>query len=204
MMMAGQNVTVIAIVSLVRGIAIAASLLGGAAPAADLYQPNNWSNLAVDRVARGIGDSITILIFENAVATNATGNGASRRSRHGGRVGFGRSFDQTAQLTLDNGFEGDSQTRRSGQMVAQISAVVDAVLPNGDLRISGTQILHINSERTTIAVRGRVRREDITTENSVLSSRLAEAEINYDGRGFVSRGAKPGIITRLFALLGLS
>lgn len=177
---------------------------GNALFAADLYKPNSWSNLAVDRVARNVGDSITVLIYENSVATNSARNGAKRRSRYGGRVGFGSSFDKSARLELDNGFDGDSETGRAGRMVAQMSAVVESVLPNGDLRVSGAQVLRINNERTNIAVRGRVRREDISPDNTVLSSRLADAEINYDGRGFVSRGARPGIISRLFAWLGLS
>lgn len=190
-------------------VRVACAVLLGAAigspiHAADLYKPNSWSNLAVDRVARQRGDSITILIYENSTATNSARNGSKRSSRYGGRVGYGSSFDKSVQLGLDNSFDGDSQTRRSGQMVAQISAVVDEVLPNGDLRVSGAQILNINNERTNIVVRGRVRREDITSENTILSSRLADAEINYNGNGFVTRGAKPGLVSRIFAWLGLS
>ena len=188
------------------GFSVAAllALLPAPSLAADLYRSNGWAALASDRVARQPGDSITILIFENSSAANSARNGSKRTSRYGGRIGYGSSFDKSAQLSLDNGFDGDSQTRRSGQMVAQISAVVDAILPNGDLRISGTQLLNINNERTNIAVRGRVRPADITAENAVLSSRIADAEINYNGSGFVTRGAKPGIVTRIFAWLGLS
>ena len=78
------------------------------------------------------------------------------------------------------------------------------MLPNGDYRITGEQRMHVNGENTTIAVRGRIRQADIRPDNSVLSSRIAEAEINYDGKGFVSRSAKPGILNRIFRFLGLS
>ena len=52
-------------------------------------------------------------------------------------------------------------------------------------------------------VRGRVRPDDINGQNAVLSSRIADANIEYDGKGFASRGAKPGIVTQIFSWLGL-
>jgi flagellar L-ring protein precursor FlgH len=88
-------------------------------------------------------------------------------------------------------------------MVAQISAVVEEVLSNGDLRVSGGQELNINGDRTFIRVKGRVRAADVAASNVVLSSRLAEATIDYDGLGFVSRSAAPGLVARAFAWLGI-
>jgi flagellar L-ring protein precursor FlgH len=178
--------------------------LATAAHAADLYKASAWSALATDRVARQPGDSLTIIIYENAAASNSASNGSKRTSHVGGRLTAGPSFDKTAGLDLDSGFNGDSQTGRSGNMVAQISAVIDAVLPNGDLKISGAQALRINNERTNIQLRGRIRPADISTDNTVISSRIADAEINYDGSGFVTRGAKPSIVARIFAWLGLA
>lgn len=187
-------------------VVFGAALIGlaiGPVQAADLYRAET-QGLAVDRVARKPGDSITILILENSTAANSARNGAKRSSRYAGRIGFGTSFDKSAQLALDNDFDGDSQTRRSGQMVGQISATITGVLPNGDFTITGTQLLHINNERTKIGVRGRIRPVDIGADNTILSSRIADAQIEYDGRGFVTRGAKPGLISRVFAWLGLS
>jgi flagellar L-ring protein precursor FlgH len=80
---------------------------------------------------------------------------------------------------------------------------VEEVLPNGDLRISGEQELDIAGERSHIRLKGRVRRSDISASNAVLSSRIADARIEYNGKGFASRGAKPGIISRVFNFLGL-
>jgi len=54
-----------------------------------------------------------------------------------------------------------------------------------------------------IGVRGRIRPYDISAENAVLSSRIADAQIDYDGKGFVSRSAKPGLLNRIFSFLGL-
>jgi flagellar L-ring protein FlgH len=80
---------------------------------------------------------------------------------------------------------------------------VTQVEPNGDLRVSGWQRLNINGESTNIKVSGRIRRDDVSSENTVLSSRLADAMIDYNGRGFASRSAKPGVVTRIFNWLGI-
>ena len=89
------------------------------------------------------------------------------------------------------------------KLVAQITVVVTDILPNGDFLVLGEQLMRVNGENTRIAVRGRVRRADITSQNTVMSSRLGDAQISYDGHGFVSRSAKPGIVNRVFSFLGL-
>jgi len=74
---------------------------------------------------------------------------------------------------------------------------------NGDLRVVGSQVLNLSGEKTVIRVRGRVRAADVSATNAVLSNRLADAEIDYDGKGYVSRSGKPGVLTRVFNWLGL-
>ena len=84
-----------------------------------------------------------------------------------------------------------------------MTASVTRILPNGDMEIGGLQRLGINGEATLVEVRGRIRPQDIDGDNCVPSNRIADAQINYNGKGFVSRSAKPGLIQRLFGLLGL-
>jgi flagellar L-ring protein precursor FlgH len=172
------------------------------ARADDLYRHDNWAAMTADRHADKVGDVLNVLVFENATASNTAQNGSSKGTHVSGQVGAGSHFNETAGLGLDGRFDGTGQTARAGRMVAQISVTVEAVLPNGDLLIAGQQRLNINKERTFIKLRGRVRRDDIR-DNSVASSRIADAEIDYDGSGFVSRSTKPGLITRIFNFLGL-
>jgi len=186
-------------VSLVLGAVL---LLGGPAAAADLYANSEWAAMASDRQASRVGDSLTVVIFENAVASNTAQNGTDRQTRLAGQISGG-SLSETGQLSLEGDLERRGQTARSGKIVAQISVTVDAILPNGDLRVSGQQLLSINGERTHLRLKGRVRRADISSGNSVLSTRLADVEIDYDGTGFVTRGSKPGIVDRIFGWLGL-
>ena len=112
-------------------------------------------------------------------------------------------FHKDAEISFGGGYTGRGEVRRSERFISQMSLTVRDVLPNGDLIVGGEQFLFINGEKTRIGVRGRVRPADIRSDNSVVSTRIADAEIDYDGRGFVSRSAKPGLISRLFSFLGL-
>lgn len=172
------------------------------ATAQDLYGGGNWPAMASDRRAAAIGDAITVVILESAEASNTTQSSSSRTTTLGGGLRAG-GIDESGQLNLGGGFTGRGEMRRSERLVAQLSVTIESVLPNGDYRITGKQQLHVNGENTVIGIRGRIRPADIASDNSVLSSRIAEAQIDYAGKGFVSRGAKPGLITRLFNLLGL-
>lgn len=176
--------------------------LASAAMSEDLYRPGSWPALASDRTAARIGDSLTIVVFENATASNSSQKGSGKRTKLKGEIIEMGAPLEAGSVGIDTEFQGNGQTARSGRMVAQISVVVDDVMPNGDLRVSGRQILNINGEKTTIRVRGRVRPADISADNTVLSSRLADATIDYNGSGFISRSAQPGIVNRIFNWLG--
>lgn len=182
------------------------AILGFAAmplQAEQLYSGDSWAAVATDQRAGAVGDIITIVISETSRATSSLRNGSSRSTDIGGGV-RGVGVDEDVSLEFGGSYAGRGETVRSEQFVAQMSAVVTGLLDNGDLEIEGRQLLMINGEETEVFVRGRIRRLDIQEGNFVLSSRIANAEINYDGEGFVSRSAKPGLITRVFRFLGIS
>ncbi|HEX9933320.1 MAG TPA: flagellar basal body L-ring protein FlgH [Allosphingosinicella sp.] len=188
-----------------RALAVAALLAFAAAPAAaeNLYRNGNWPAMSSDRRAQGVGDAVTIAVFQASEATNSAQTSTRRSTDLAGGISGG-GIGEEAELSFGGGFTGRGEARRSERFVAQLTVTVTAVLPNGDFAVAGEQWLLINGERTRIAVRGRIRQADISSENIVLSSRIADAQIDYDGRGFVSRSARPGLVTRLFRFLGLS
>ena len=189
------------LIALIAASALA-SLAAAGASGEDLFKHDRWPALASDRSAQGVGDILTVLVLESATGVHSAESSTRRDSSVSGRVSGG-PVDESASLGLGGQFKGSAQTERTGRLVAQISVTVDEVYPNGDLAVSGTHLLTINRERTRIRLRGRVRRADIASGNTVLSSRLAGAEIDYDGSGFVSRSARPGLIQRIFGFLGL-
>lgn len=184
------------------GVAMLAAFVQAPALAENLYRESNWAALGADRRASAVGDMLTVVIFQAAEASNSAQNSSRRDSQAGGGLRAG-SLDESADIRFGGGYSGRGEVRRSERLIAQITVLVEAVLPNGDLAVTGEQHLQVNGETTRIGVRGRVRPEDILSDNRILSSRIADAQINYDGRGFVSRSARPGLINRLFSFLGL-
>lgn len=183
-------------------LAAAMSCVGGSAQAEQLYDRGNWSALASDQRASEVGDVITVVIAESARATSRLQNGSSRRTDIGGGIRAG-GLDEDASLDFGGSYSGRGEVTRSDQFVARMSAQVIEVFENGDLLIEGHQQMLINDEETRVTVRGRIRPVDIQDGNFVLSSRLAGAQINYDGEGFVSRSARPGLLNRIFSFLGI-
>lgn len=173
-----------------------------AASADDLFKRNRWANIASDQKAAEIGDVLTVVVYQNAESRNAADNDARRRRSLDGAI-KGGGTDESGQLSLNFDYGGHGETRRSESFVTQISVSVQLVLANGDLLIGGDQLMNVNGEKTTIQIRGRVRPADISGDNQVLSTRIADAQINYHGEGFVSRNARSGVVGWVFGVLGL-
>jgi flagellar L-ring protein precursor FlgH len=96
-------------------------------------------------------------------------------------------------------FAGTGSTSRTGQLQAFVSAKVTEVMPNGDMAIEGTKEVTINRERQILRIRGQVRSRDVTPNNVVLSTAIANMEVVFDGKGIVSDANKPGFLYRFFS-----
>lgn len=170
------------------------------AQAESLYDPENFRELAADHRAHRVGDNITILIYESATATSRADSTANRSSR----VDLSATdLDETVggSFSTDNTFQGGGQERRSGEVVARVSVSVVAIADNGELSVKGAQKIALNNETQQISVAGRLRPQDISPDNTVLSSRLSDANIEFKGRGMLSSRQKPGLIVRFFQWL---
>ena len=170
------------------------------ASATDLYSGGNWPALTSDRAAQNVGDSLTVLIQEASQATDSTQNVAKGGAGVAGQGSAG-SYKNNGQINLSGNYNYSvsGQNGHSGQLVAQISVVVDSVLSNGDLHVAGDQLININGKKTQIHLTGRVRPADIGRANTVLSSYLADAEIVYGGPGLSRSDRKPGLFGRMFS-----
>lgn len=169
----------------------------------DLYKVGTTQSLASDRNGSQVGDAVTVIIVQAAESSTSMQSGSRKSSNLAGRLNVSR-IDENANFSLGGSYEGRGEVRRSERFVTQMTASIAEVLPNGDFILDGIQRLNINGEATAVKVRGRIRPADIDSDNRVPSNRLADAQINYDGKGFVSRSAKPGLLQRIFSVLGLS
>lgn len=183
-------------------VAIIGSTIATPAAAENLYKGGAFPAIASDIKAAAVGDAVTIVIFENASASNRVTNRSSKQTQLGGGLSVG-SIDERGSLDFGGGFTGTGEVSRSEQLVARITAQVTGMAPNGDMMIEGQHDMRINGENRNIRIRGRIRAVDIMSDNSVISSRIADAQINFDGKGFVSRSAKPGLLNRIFSFLGI-
>jgi flagellar L-ring protein precursor FlgH len=174
-----------------------------------LVERETYRSLVADQRAVRPGDNLTVLITENAVAsttattaTNKEGSvtGAASYARtKDNATPYGRSLSGSIDLTED--FKGGGRIERTGKLLARITVVVEAVEPNGMLVVHGEQDIFVNEERQRIAVVGRVRPQDIGTDNTVLSTRLAQAKIEMSGQGLLAEKQKPGVLTRFLSWL---
>jgi flagellar L-ring protein precursor FlgH len=98
--------------------------------------------------------------------------------------------------------DGAGSTQRSGRLLAQLSVRVTDVNENGDLVVAGRKSVRVNGEDQVITLNGVVRPRDIAESNTVLSSRIADMRIRFDGEGFVADQSRPGLLARLFRRLG--
>ncbi|TMQ11316.1 MAG: flagellar basal body L-ring protein FlgH [Deltaproteobacteria bacterium] len=103
--------------------------------------------------------------------------------------------------TTDQKFSGNGQVKREGTVTAILPVRVGQILPSGDLFVEGTKVVMVGAEEHHIYVSGIVRRVDIADDDSVPSSRIADAEIEYTGRGDISDTQRRGWLARTLSKL---
>jgi flagellar L-ring protein FlgH len=167
--------------------------LQAASPAPSMYS---------DRIARRVGDVVTIQIVENssasAVASTNTKEeyGASLDGSGSGGLKFIPLFSATGNTKSEH--KGDGRTVRQGSVTGVLTAKVVEVFPNGNLRIEGQKSVIINGERQLTVLTGVVRPEDVTLQNTVTSDLIADAQITFKGKGVLANAERPGFFARLF------
>jgi flagellar L-ring protein precursor FlgH len=184
-----------------------ASLLLACAMAApcgaqSLYSEERFQSLTADRRAVKVGDALTVLVYENSSASQS----ADTVTEKGGGLNLGvgvNARNYGAKISTGEEFTGKGRIQRSGRLAAQITVTVSEVLDNGDLRVSGRQQIVVNGENQLLQLTGRVRPVDLTEANTVASTRIADAEINYVGEGILAEKQRQGVLTRVLSWLGL-
>jgi flagellar L-ring protein precursor FlgH len=157
-----------------------------------------------DQRASHVGDILTVLINidDSAKTTNSTSS--SRTSGVTAGIPHLLGLESSLGKILPGGYDpanalatnskttndGAGAVNRAEKISLTIAAVVSAVLPNGNLVIQGTQEVRTNTEVRQLTIAGIVRPEDIASNNTIQHTQIAEARINYGGRGDISRVQK--------------
>lgn len=168
------------------------------------------TGLFEDLRARRLNDLITVRVFENISASGKADTNAKRNSSLdagvqdffglplSASVNKGRfMLTPSVSASMEDDFKGSGATTREGKLVGTITAKVVEVMPNGNLVIESRKDITINNERQTLVFRGMVRQDDVATDNSIVSSRVADAEIYFVGDGVIQDKQRPGWLVRI-------
>ncbi|WP_140944085.1 flagellar basal body L-ring protein FlgH [Candidatus Thermokryptus mobilis] len=154
-----------------------------------------------DHKAFKVGDVITIIVIEVSSAENNIKRSTSRSGNINGSVsGSGAlSFIPESGFSIgtENEFKGQGSTSSRGAVKAKISAKVVGIDSAGNLVIEGKRKVSINGDAQIIRIKGVVRPSDVNWDNSVFSYNIANAEIEFSGKGMTYRNQSPSWITRL-------
>jgi flagellar L-ring protein precursor FlgH len=171
-------------------------LAAGPAPAETIIP--GAGSIFSDHSALAVGDALTILIVESTQAAKSTltktHTGTSNDLGSNGRLDFLGSWG----LSADNQSLGEGSTARRGDLHARITAKITEIDENGLLVVEGRRSVVVNGEDEIIILRGSVRPQDVLQNNTVFSTYLADASIEYSGKGVLASAERPGIISRIF------
>ena len=171
-----------------------------------IYQVGRDVALFENPIARHVGDVVTIVLSE---ATNAQKSATTSTSKattdtmpgvslFGSPVTIHGSSVLSANVNDASKFDGAGNSAQSNSLTGSITATVAKVLPNGNLYLKGKKQIWINQGMENVMLSGVVRPIDLAPDNSVSSSRVANARITYDGRGAIADANAAGWLSRFF------
>src|SRR5690348_7841124 len=177
-----------------------------APPPADgaIYHDAGSLELFSDPRAHRVGDILTIVLAENTQASKKAETTTSKKDSVdvGAATLWGKTFPlnggKIASLSGNNGFDGSGSSSQSNQLSGQITVTVAQRLSNGNLVLRGEKWLTINQGRELVRISGIARPEDISPDNTILSTRIANAQIAYTGSGTLADANTQGWLSRFF------
>ena len=185
--------------------------LPAAANNGSIYQAGFEQNLYSDRKAYRIGDIITITLNEKTQASKNANSAIGKNSNTS--IGLTSLFGSglttnnplgSGDLSLNAGYsgsratKGDSKAGQGNSLTGSVTVTVADVLPNGIIAVRGEKWMTLNTGDELVRIAGLVRADDISTDNTVSSTRVADARITYSGTGAFADTSQPGWFDRFF------
>lgn len=182
-----------------------------------LFAPSEADYLYGDNRARSVGDVVIVNIVEvssgshsadttsdressiNMGITNWLGKNDARLVPVGPSMGLVGKIGPTPMFEAgaSSEFEGTGETTREANVSATLAARVVRVMPGGLLEVEGAREIKVNNETQILVVRGLVRKQDISPSNTIASTHIADAKIEYFGQGVLADKQRPGWLTRI-------
>ena len=167
-----------------------------------IFSTSSSGLFSSDRRAKKVGDILSVTLSETFSSSKGATNSSAKADSIGAEVGPTGIMRNFAGLggsaSKTNSFSGSMATSQSNSLSGTISATVVRVFPNGNLEIKGQKKLRITEGTEYIRLSGIIRPQDISTSNTVSSTKIAEAQIEYVGAGILDSASKPGWGSALF------
>jgi len=191
---------------------LAACALAPSGRAGSLW-PAEGVGMVADHKASHTGDILTVVVQESAVASSTQDKEATRKSSVNDAIaqfvfppsvsGLGTHGGQlpSLQFTGASDYAGGGKVSNSQSVSSQTAVLVTDVLPNGNLVIEGVRLVSFSGETQYVVLHGLVRPDDITSANTILSSNIAEARVEFVNKGTLIDSEKPGWLAKFYELL---
>lgn len=179
-----------------------------AAPAnGSIFQASmGYTPLTSGARATSVGDIITIVLVERTQATKTNSADTSRNGNIGltpPSTGVLSKLFQPSDVAMggQNGFSGKGAATQSNALNGEITVTIAATYPNGTMLVKGEKALTLNRGDEFIQISGLVRQADISPDNRIASTRVADAKIIYTGKGEIARASRQGWLQRFFSMI---
>jgi flagellar L-ring protein precursor FlgH len=183
----------------------APSLKRGEMVTGSIYQTSRNFSFYGDQVAINVGDILTITLEENTSSSKQADTSYDKDDEVTfneatilGNLISGKGMSLATNPSLERAFDGKASSDQSNSLRGSISVTVSEVLSNGILRIQGEKWLRLNQGDEYVRVTGLVRPQDIGTDNTIPSSKIADARIAYGGTGEFDNVNRQGWLSRFF------
>lgn len=171
-----------------------------------IFQAGHDIALFENAIARRVGDTVTIRLVErtNASKSSSTTTSKSTNVDLPGPTIAGRPVTvngvEVLQMGLTNEteFDGSGDSSQSNRLDGDITVTVARRLPNGNLLVRGQKWITINQGKEYVRIQGIIRPIDIAPDNSLPSSKVADASISYGGQGPLADANSKGWLAKFF------
>ena len=177
-----------------------------AAATGSLFNTDHAQDMYDDTKPRGLGDIVTVTLAENTKAAKSADAELSKSNDSsmdplqvgGQELQMGGQYNFSYELSNDNNFTGNTSANQSNSLSGSITVEVVEVLSNGNLLIRGEKWLTLNTGDEYIRLSGTIRPDDIAFDNTIASTRISNARIQYSGTGDQQDMQEPGFLARFF------